>query len=53
MRKRGTVAISASAAASPSDFDGYRREPETAAEVRVATAAAMSALTSEPWDLEG
>ena len=33
--------------------DGYRREPETAAEIRVATAAAMSALAAEPWDAEG
>lgn len=33
--------------------DGYRRVPETAAEIRVATVAAMSALTAEPWDAEG
>ena len=33
--------------------DGYRRAPETAAETRVATAAAMSALAAEPWDAEG
>jgi metal-responsive CopG/Arc/MetJ family transcriptional regulator len=33
--------------------DGYRRAPETAAEIRVVTAAAMSALAAEPWDAEG
>jgi hypothetical protein len=32
--------------------DGYRREPESAAEVRVATATAMSALASERWDTD-
>ena len=33
--------------------DGYRREPESAADVRAATATAMPALASEPWDAEG
>ena len=33
--------------------DGYRRAPETAAEIRVATITAMSALAAEPWDAEG
>src|SRR5260221_721568 len=32
--------------------DGYRREPESAADVRVATATAVPALASEPWDAE-
>lgn len=33
--------------------DGYRRAPESASEVRVATAAALAALTAEPWNAEG
>jgi hypothetical protein len=33
--------------------DGYRRAPESAAEVRVVTAAAMTAFVSEPWDAGG
>jgi hypothetical protein len=33
--------------------EGYRREPESAAEVRVATTVAMSAFSSEPWDAKG
>jgi metal-responsive CopG/Arc/MetJ family transcriptional regulator len=32
--------------------DGYRRAPESAAEVSVAMAAAMPAFASEPWDAE-
>jgi hypothetical protein len=30
--------------------DGYRHAPESAADVRVATATAMYAFASEPWD---
>jgi hypothetical protein len=32
---------------------GYRDEPESAADVRVAKALAMPALASEAWDAEG
>jgi hypothetical protein len=47
MRKRGKVG------AERSYVDGYRRSPETRAEVRVTTATALSALAPEPWDTEG
>jgi hypothetical protein len=33
--------------------DGYRAEPESTADVRVARAMAMPALASEAWDAEG
>ena len=33
--------------------DGYRREPERAAEVRAAVATALAALAEEPWDAAG
>jgi hypothetical protein len=33
--------------------DGYRREPESAAEVRVATALGLAAFAAEPWDAKG
>jgi metal-responsive CopG/Arc/MetJ family transcriptional regulator len=33
--------------------DGYRHAPESAAEVRVASATAVAALATEPWDAQG
>jgi hypothetical protein len=53
MDKRSKAAITASADQARRYVDGYRRDPETAAEVGVATTAAMSALGAEPWDAEG
>jgi hypothetical protein len=51
MRKRDKVAVTAEAACRY--VDGYRRAPENTVELRVATATAMPAFASEPWDAEG
>ena len=51
MRKRDKVAVTVEAARRY--VDGHRRAPESAAEVRAATAAAMPAFASDPWDAEG
>ena len=55
MRKRDKVAVTIAVPvlAARCYAEGYRREPESAAEVRAATAMAVSGLGSERWDAEG
>ncbi len=50
MRKRAKKTIKASEEAVRRYVDGYRRGPESAADVRVATTAAMPAFVKLSWD---